>query len=242
MTKKTLFALCLAAGVTLSSAAIPLSAEAAGENTNLYVVSYYDEDIKPQKGDIFSVSVKDINTGSEKQFTVDASEAQNEGQQISLESGSYQVTMVDYEGYNDKVEKSGYAITSTVVIEESEDSYSEMLLGVGGKESEKLQTQYGNVMVKQNEELVPSVSLEDTAEDSNEDTQLDKEVSNTDSNEEKTKDKKPILKEEDLITEVGKKEEPKAEESSIIKKIAPIGVIALIAFGALFIFHKKKKI
>lgn len=237
-----LSSLCLCLGLTQT----PVF---AAENGTLTIFSSYDEGLNAQTGDTFVIHVESDTV--EKDITFDASEAVESGIEVSLPTGTYNVTEIQYQGYNEKIKNSAYGIVSAFTITD-EESYAELTVSLGLGTTELLQVQYSDTLLKQNDTYVEYVDVESKVEQSLEETQK------PDPETEQTETESP----ETSVTEIPETENPDEEETEVEKpeveekpsqqaqkpevnhaaRLIPIAVICAIFGIVMYRMHKKGKI
>lgn len=202
----------------------------------LTVQLYYDDTVKFQKGDYFTITCNQSG-GEERTLEIDCADIPDSGMELDVPEGDYQVTDITYSGGNSTIEERGYGITSQFSVTAG-DSYNEIRVAVGDEETEKLDMMYDSVMLKQSGVLVSDIaewnapdSEESSAEHSGAQGDLETKPTNTD----------------DTHAESATEEEPSktvAEETETdtgnhLLKAVPLMVLAVVGFGIIFYLHKK---
>lgn len=242
--------------LSLALAAILAVPALADEATAIHLIAYYSDSLTEQSGDNFEITVcREGDDASKSQvLQFDASGVGDSGDaKLPLESGSYQVMDITYNGYNKAIEKEGYAVSSYFAVPNSTEDYNTITLAIGTEEVEALYKQYEAVVIKQNGSYVSHSDMDDGifSKSGTEENNSSTNPSETEGNE---STKNPSTSEEKKSSESSNTEEntekktkvkyydKKTKSSSVFARNVPILIAASICAIVLFVLHKKGKI
>lgn len=123
----------------------------------VYVGVSYSMDINASPDDRFALTYRYV--GGEETATIEVNAYDINGKQgkITLGEGDYEISGIRYMGDNIEIESKGYGCISNFHIHEGED-YSSIKISIGKSACDSLMNTYGNVLFRQNEQLVDVIT------------------------------------------------------------------------------------
>lgn len=218
----------------------------ADEPSYIYIDVWYSNNLKAQQGDNFVIHYTNMDTQEEKEITIDASKLESNTGKLELPIGKYKINDITYDGYNTDIEKSGYGVTSSFVVESGENAFDEFIISIGYKQTKNLESQYESYILKQNFSKVDTLAK--PGENANKATENDTGNSTNNVGEEETT-KQPAKEKKQTVQKQPKraKQEQKIEKKETTKtksspvKIIPLLIMAVVSFGGIYIGHKMGK-
>ena len=207
----------------------------------VYIQVNYSDGIKATEGDLFQITYKLKDTENTATITFDASKLDKKIGKLDIDPGYYEITDILYKGSNEEIKE--YAISQDFLIEDKEDAYTEIVLGIGLSEAKEVTNTYLNYLARTPGGYVRSFEVPATRliENNNEssDSMIEtNEVKETDIEEDETESEDAAgdenLKEENVYEEM----EENKDNLRILKKGIPILFLAFI--GTIVLFWVKK--
>lgn len=223
----------------------------------VYIGVSYSMDITASPDDRFALTYRYV--GGEETATIEVNAYDINGKQgkITLGEGDYEISGIRYLGENIDIESKGYGCISNFHIHEGED-YSSIKISIGKSACDSLMNNYGNVLFRQNEQLVDVITdtVPETTEAAVGSTESSEPVS-TDGSTELTEQRysttiaelvtqeqptEAAVTTEDT-TEAAMENEQDTEQpqknGSVIGKMLPFLLLLVILFIGIYIYVKK---
>ena len=114
------------------------------------VKARYSSDVEPEKGDQFTISYQNSDTGESGTINLDASEADDVYIDFEIPIGSYEVTDLVYSGSNENIEEQGYGVEGAFRVRDEKDA-AVLYLYIGSTAVENLDRSYSDAVIKDSE-------------------------------------------------------------------------------------------
>lgn len=231
------------------------------------VKARYSSDVEPEKGDQFTISYQNSDTGESGTINLDASEADDVYVDFEIPIGSYEVTDLVYSGSNENIEEQGYGVEGAFRVRDEKDA-AVLYLYIGSTAVENLDRSYSDAVIKDSEHDENGNQIvfedrggrytieededgntyiqyldEDTEETSNDGTDGQEELSDDPGEESGVPESSDTSTEngQEPITEYHETGEQEEENSDSLRDTVLIVVIIAAIVGAgIFVLRKKK--
>lgn len=212
------------------------------ENTNgkANINVYYSDDVTPTAGDTFSLTIKTLD--KTVQLEIDASTLVENGGNVELPVGDYEVVSIEYKGNNEIIKTQKYGVTNLFSIKNYADS--NIYIGIGNEKSDWLNSTYTSVLLvnqQTQDDNLPYVreteNVDIPDDNENEITETNNENNNVTNENHVNGDETPSI-----IHYEYNKENKKDKSSPFLIKLIPMAFILIIGLIIIFIFHKRGKI
>ena len=214
------------------------STEAKG---NMKISCSYSSGIEPMEGDKFTISYVLTGLTEVQELEVDANNAAKGEIETEIPYGVYNVVDISYSGSNKEMETLGYG-TDLIFQAVAEEEPDLLQVAVGSEAGRKLEEEGDGILAKVDGYIINSfedLPIDGTDKSSSEAGDAEEPESDNDTSGEESQETKRDDEKQGETIYYDEDGDAKEENSSPIKKVIPLVIMAGIVAIVIFIIHKR---